>query len=112
MSFPPRLATSYTPAASPPNSPPPSGLRPHARRLGDVSDVMEAGAAHPVHVQPLAGREAPRDAGGVGRPLARRVREPSRGLVEPVDAGDPEEAVRRGEPVLVLLVPGIPVGGE
>src|SRR5580692_2551845 len=52
------------------------------------------------------------DAGVAGRPLPRRVGEPGRGLREPVDAGDREEAVRRVEPVLVLLVPRCPVGGE
>jgi hypothetical protein len=86
--------------------------RGQAAALGYPAEVVAAAEHRAVKLERLAVVEHHRDARVVGGPGTRSVREPRRGLGEPVDAGDREEAVRRRQPVLVLLVPVLPFGGE
>jgi arsenate reductase len=77
--------------------------------FGQDAEVVRAGHRRAVDGQFLAVGQGDGDPVRAGRPGSGRVREPLRGAVQPVQAGDRQEAVRGGALLLVLGVPLVPL---
>jgi hypothetical protein len=83
-----------------------------AAALGKHAEAVLTAHRLSVDDQFLAVVQVDDDSFGAGAPRAGRVREALRTVVEPVQAGDRQEAVRGGEPGLLGAVPLQPGLGE
>jgi hypothetical protein len=83
--------------------------REDAAALGQDAEVVPPGDRPAVDGQALTGRQVDHDAVRAGVPLARRVGEALPLGGEEVQARDSQEAMRVGQPALVLTVPALPL---